>query len=83
MTLYQSAERYLKEILGKDNVLKLKARKAEVADLTQKKSRLYSGLQILKAEVQEAEAVKKCMEQAVQPEQTRGKTQSKRHDVEL
>lgn len=83
LILYQSAERYLKEHLGKDNVLKLKAWKAEVADLTQKKSRLYGSLQTLKAEVQEAEAVKKCVEQAIQPEQTRAKTQSKRRDMEL
>lgn len=83
LTLYQSAERYLKEHLGKDNVLKPKAWKAEVADLTQKKSRLYSSLQTLRAEVQEAEAVKKCVEQAIQPEQTRAKTQSKRRDMEL
>lgn len=83
LILYQSAERYLKEHLGKDKVLKPKAWKAEVADLTQKKSRLYGSLQTLKAEVQEAEAVKKCVEQAVQPEQTRAKTQSKRRDMEL
>ena len=83
LILYQSAERYLKEHLGKDNVLKPKAWKAEVADLTQKKSRLYGSLQTLKAEVQEAEAVKKCVEQAVQPEQTRAKTQNKRRDMEL
>ena len=83
LILYQSAERYLKEHLGKDNALKLKAWKAEVADLTQKKSRLYGSLQTLKAEVQEAEAVKKCVEQAVQPEQTRAKTQNKRRDMEL
>lgn len=83
LILYQSAERYLKEHLGKDKVLKLKAWKAEIADLTQKKSRLYSSLQTLKAEVQEAEAVKKCVEQAVQPEQNREKTQSKRRDMEL
>lgn len=83
LILYQSAERYLKEHLGKEKVLKLKAWKAEIADLTKKKSRLYSSLQTLKAEVQEAEAVKKCVEQAVQPEQTRAKTQSKRRDMEL
>lgn len=83
MTLYQTAERYLKEHLGKDNVLKLKAWKAEVADLAQKKSRLYGDLQTLRAEVQEAEAVKKCVEQAIQPEQTRERTQSKRRDMEL
>lgn len=83
MILYQSAERYLKEHLGKEKVLKPKVWKAEVADPTQKKSRLYSSLQTLKAEVQEAEAVKKCVEQAVQPEQTRAKTQSKRRDMEL
>lgn len=56
--MYQSAERYLKEHLGKEKVLKPKVWKAEVADPTQKKSRLYSSLQTLKAEVQEAEAVK-------------------------
>ena len=83
LILHQSAERYLKEHLGKDKVLKLKAWKAEIAELTQKKSRLYSSLQTLKAEVQEAEAVKKCVEQAVQPEQNREKTQSKRRDMEL
>ena len=83
LTLYQSAERYLKEHLGEDKVLKSKAWKAEVADLTQKKSRLYSDLQTLKAEVQEAEAVKKCVEQAVQPEQGKEKTQNKRRDMEL
>ena len=49
----------------------------------QKKSRLYGSLQTLKTEVQEAEAFKKCVEQAVQPEQTRAKTQSKRRDMEL
>lgn len=83
MILYQSAERYLKEHLGKDKVLKLKVWKSEVADLTQKKSNLYSDLQTLKAEVQEAEAVKKCVEQAVQPEQIKEKAQNKRRDMEL
>ena len=38
LILYQSAERYLKEHLGKDKVLKLKAWKAEVADLTKRKN---------------------------------------------
>ena len=83
LILYQSAERYLKEHLGEDKVLKPKAWKAEVADLTQKKSSLYGDLQTLKAEVQEAEAVKKCVEQAVQPEQSKDKTQNKRRDMEL
>lgn len=45
LILYQSAERYLKEHLRKDKVLKPKAWKAEFADLTQKKSRLYSAKQ--------------------------------------
>lgn len=83
LTLYQSAERYLKEHLGEDKVLKPKAWKAEVADLTQKKSRLYDDLQTLKTEVQDAEAVKKCVEQAVQPEHTKEKAQNKRRDMEL
>ena len=83
LILYQSAERYLKEHLGKDKVVKLNAWKAEVADLSEKKRRLYIDLQALRAEVQEAEAVKKCVEQAIQPEQTREKTQRKRRDMEL
>jgi len=37
----------------------------------------------LKAEVQEVEAVKKCVEQTVQPKQTRAKTQSRKNDMEL
>ena len=45
LVLYQSAERYLKEHLGKDNALKLKAWKPEVTDLFEKKRRLYSNLQ--------------------------------------
>ena len=83
LILYQSAERYLKERLGKDNVLKLKAWKTEVSDLSEKKRRLYEDLQTLRAEVQEAEAVKKCVEQAIQPEQNKEKAQSKRRDMEL
>ena len=58
LTLYQTAERYLKEHLGKGNVLKLKAWKTEVSDLSEKKRRLYEDLQTLRAEVQEAEAVR-------------------------
>mgnify|MGYP006917455858 CR=1 FL=1 len=61
----------------------MKAWESGVDGPTQKKSSLYSDLQDLKAEVQEAEAVKKCVEQAVQPEQTRAKTQNKRRDMEL
>ena len=83
LTLYQTAERYLKERLGKDNVLKLNAWKTEVSDLSEKKRRLYEDLQTLRAEVQEAEAVKKCVEQAIQPEQSKEKAQSKRRDMEL
>lgn len=83
LTLYQTAERYLKEHLGKDNVLKLKAWKTEISDLSEKKRRLYEDLQTLRAEVQEAEAVKKCVEQAIQPEQSKEKAQSKRRDMEL
>lgn len=83
LTLYQSAERYLKENLGSNTTLKLKAWKDEVAALTSEKDSLYDEIHRLKTEVQEAEAVKKCVEQAVQPEQTRAKTQSKRRDMEL
>ena len=52
----------------------MKAWESGVDGPTQKKSSLYSDLQDLKAEVQE-------VEQAVQPEHTREKTQSKRRDM--
>lgn len=64
-------------------MLKLKTWKTEVSDLSEKKRRLYEDLQTLRAEVQEAEAVKKCVEQAIQPEQSKEKAQSKRRDMEL
>lgn len=51
--------------------------------MSEKKRRLYEDLQTLRAEVQEAEAVKKCVEQAIQPEQSKEKAQSKRRDMEL
>ena len=54
----------------------MKAWESGVDGPTQKKSSLYSDLQDLKADVQE-------VEQAVQPEHTREKTQSKRRDMEL
>lgn len=45
---------------------KQNAWKAEIADMSKKKRRLCGDLQTLRAEVQEAEAVKKCVEQAIQ-----------------
>lgn len=46
LILYQSAERYLKEHLGKDKVLRLKAWKAEVADLESRGTRSRSGQEV-------------------------------------
>lgn len=51
--------------------------------LSTEKNRLYAEIHKLKAEVQEVEAVKKCVEQTVQPRQTRAKTQSRKSDMEL
>lgn len=62
----------------KGNALKLKTWKSHVADLSKKKSLLYSNLQTLRTEVQEAKAVKKCVEQAIQStEQKREKTKDR------
>ena len=78
LALYDRAERYLKEHLGSDTKLRPKAWKAEVADLTAQKDRLYREMRKLKEEVAEAETVKKCVEQAIQPtEQKKEKTKDR------
>ena len=82
LALYDRAERYLKEHLGSDTKLKPKAWKAEVADLTAQKDRLYREMRSLKEEVAEAETVKRCVEQAI-PSTEQRKEKSKTHDVSL
>ena len=82
LALYDRAERYLKEHLGSDTKLKPKAWKAEVADLTAQKDRLYREMRSLKEEVAEAETVKRCVEQAIPPTEQR-KEKSKTHDMSL
>ena len=54
LALYDRAERYLKEHLGNDTKLRPKSWKAEVADLTAQKDRLYREMRSLKEEVAEA-----------------------------
>ena len=82
LALYDRAERYLKEHLGSDTKLKPKAWKAEVADLTAQKDRLYREMRSLKEEVAEAETVKRCIEQTIPPTEQR-KEKSKTQDVSL
>ena len=82
LALYDRAERYLKEHLGSDTKLRPKAWKAEVADLTAQKDRLYREMRKLKDEVAEAETVKRCVEQAIPPTEQR-KERSKAHDMSL
>ncbi len=71
LALYDRAERYLKEHLGSDTKLRPKAWKAEVADLTAQKDRLYREVHRLKEEVAEAETVKRCIEQVIPPTEQR------------
>lgn len=78
--LIDQAERYLKEHLGSDTKLRPKAWKAEIAELTAQKDRLYREMRSLKEEVAEAENVKRCVEQAIPPTE-QGKEKSKTHDV--
>lgn len=63
-------------------MLRPKAWKAEVADLTAQKDRLYQEMRKLKEEVAEAETVKRCIEQAI-PLTEQGKEKPKTHDVSL
>ncbi len=81
LILYQTAERYLKEHLGDNRELNLKGWKKEIVTLNSEKKRLYDEVYELKAEVQEAETIKKCVEQVIQAEAT--KVQTKRRNMEL
>ena len=81
LILYQTAERYLKEHLGDNRVLNLKEWKKEIVTLNSEKKRLYEKVYEMKAEVQEAETIQKCVEQAIQEEPTR--VQIKRRNIEL
>ncbi|MBO5031795.1 MAG: MobA/MobL family protein [Lachnospiraceae bacterium] len=82
LALYDRAERYLKEHLGSDTKLRPKAWKAEVADLTAQKDRLYREVCRLREEAAEAETVKRCVEQVMPPTEQR-KEMSKEHDMSL
>lgn len=81
LTLFEAALNHLKKVLGNDSALKPQTWKNEAAALSAEKDRLYSEVYKLKSVVEEAEAVKKCVEQILQPEQTKAHT--KRHDMEL
>ncbi len=81
LILYQTAERYLKEHLGDNRELNLKGWKKEIVTLNSEKKQLYDKVYEMKAEVQEAETIQKCVEQAIQAEST--KEQTKRRDMEL
>lgn len=71
LALYDRAERYLKEHLGSDTTLKLKAWKAEVATLTNEKDRLYQKVRKLREKVSETETIKRCIEQTIEPQEQR------------
>lgn len=79
--MYDQEERYLKEHFGNDTKLRLKAWKAEDADLTVPKDRLYREVRKLK-EATEAETVKRCAEQETPPTEQR-KEKSKGQAISL
>lgn len=81
MILYQTALRYVKEHMGNETVVNLKAWKGEIASLSAKKKRLYEEYYMLQAKVQEVETIKKCLEQAIYKEPT--KVRAKRRDIAL
>lgn len=81
LILYQTALRYVKEHMGNETVVNLKAWKGEIASLSLKKKRLYEEYYMLQDKVQEAEKIKKCLEQVIYKEPT--KMQVKRRDIAL
>ncbi len=83
LILYQTAERYLKKHLGNNNILDLKGWKAEVFALESERNRLYDKAHRLKEKVEEAETVKKCVEQAIHVEPTKVQTKTRRRNIEL
>ncbi len=81
LILYQTAERYLKEHLGDNRELNIKGWKKEIVTLNSEKRRLYDEVYELQAEVQEAETIKKCVEQVIQTEPE--KVQTRQKNIEL
>ena len=66
---YEEADRYLKGVMNGKTALPFRAWKAEHAELTTKKDRLYQRYNSLKDEVREVEKIRKGVEGVLQQEQ--------------
>jgi len=64
--LYESADRYLKKVMNGRTNLPIKKWKAEAAQLTAEKNRLYQDFYKLRDEVREVEIIKRNVEQVMQ-----------------
>lgn len=75
LVLYESAEQYLKKVMNGRTTIPAKAWKAEAASLASEKEKLYAEYTQLKAEVRDAEVIRRCVEQAVQEKELKPKMQ--------
>jgi hypothetical protein len=84
ITLFEAADRYLKEHLnGKVMTPPLKKWKAEREEKTAEKDRLYRQYNTLKNEVKEVEQIKKNVYDILQQENREQQQQKRSHDMEL
>jgi len=71
ISLYKSAERYLRDVMNGHTKLPLKAWKAEQAKLTAEKDSLYADYHRLKDEIQKVETIKRNVERLIREETPR------------
>ena len=82
LTLYESAEHYLKGVMNGKTALPIKAWKSEQAKLTAEKKALYQEYYSLKKEVQEVEKIRRDVYDIMR-EETRTTQRTRAQDMEL
>lgn len=82
LTLYQSAEKYLKNHLNGRNRIPMSAWKAEREKLTADKKRLYHEYQIIKDKTKKVERIRRNVQEIVRTE-TRSESRKRGRDLDL
>lgn len=73
LTLFEAAERYLADVMNGRATIPTKAWRAEAAQLVAEKQSLYDEYVQMKEEVKDAETIRRCVEQILQPSNDRNK----------
>ncbi|BCP64626.1 hypothetical protein SUT503_16840 [Streptococcus parasuis] len=79
--LFESAKKYLKDHLGESKTLNISQWKSELATMKKEKDSLYYQIIDLRKEVEQAESVRRCIEQLQQ--ENRELSQVKKQELDL